>query len=96
MEKLYKLAVNTWKQLKEKVEKFDGSLEELYDELGGHNLKDDLFDVNYSCFCATIGIKNNQLFLYDNIELWNDKEYELVGYFDVNWLEERVNKREGN
>lgn len=87
---LYKKAVENWYKLEDIVKNFKGSLEELCNKLYGHNFEDDLFDVNYSCFCATIGIKNNQLFLYDNIELWNDKEYELVGYFEIEQLKKEI------
>lgn len=95
MEKLYKIAVNTWKELNKKVEKFNGSLEELYDKLGGHCFEDDLFDVNYGLICTTIIKKDEKIELVDNLELW-DENANYIGYFDVNWLEERVNKREEN
>ena len=95
MEKLYKLAVNTWKELKEKVDNFKGSFEDLCEELGGHNFEDDLFDVYYGLICTTIIEENGKIELVDNLELW-DENANYVGYFEVNWLEERINKREVN
>ena len=87
----YKLALKNWYELKTIVERFKGTLEELYDKLDGHCFEDDLFDVNYGLICTTIIKKDEKIELVDNLELW-DENANYIGYFDVKWLEEQINK----
>ena len=49
----------------------EGTLEELCKELKGHNLEDDLFDVNFKSITATVK-QNYGCFKVDgNIEIWD-------------------------
>lgn len=80
LEKLQQQAIKDFYELKEIVDNTDLSLEELCDELGGHNLSDELFDLNYKSICATIYFKNNKLSLHKSVELWDDKNCELVDW----------------
>lgn len=52
------------------------SFEELCDKLGGHNLEDELFDINYKSICATVYHRNNLYILSSDIEIWQDE----IGY----------------
>ena len=54
------------------------SLEELCDTLGGHNLKDDLFDINYGCITATVYLKNNKFVLDKYVDIWDDANCMLI------------------
>ena len=85
---LEKKAISSYEELEKIVENTTLSLEELCDELGGHNFEDDLFDLNYSWICATIYNDNGKLKLYKSIEIWNDETYEFYGTFDVDWLKQ--------
>ena len=86
MKEIYNKAIKSYNKLKDIVDNYNGTLEELCDELGGHNLEDDLFDINYDWICATVYSENNKLILGKNIELWNDETYEFVGNFDIDEL----------
>lgn len=90
--KIYKYALESYYKLKNIVETFNGTLEELCDKLKGHNLKYDLFDVNFEYICGTIIKKDNSFLLTNSIEIWNDSTYEFIGTFDVKWLEKKLNK----
>lgn len=90
MKKMYKKALKCWYRLKKIVDNFNGTLEELCDELGGHNLEDDLFDINFEWICGTIVQRDNKLELIDNIEIWEDKNFEFLGEFDIEWLEKNI------
>lgn len=72
--------------LQNTIESYKGTLEELCEELNGHNLEDDFFDVNYGCITATV-YKNTYdcFYLGYTIELWNDNE-ENEGTFEVDKL----------
>ena len=59
--RLYKEALKSYEKLNEIVKNYKGTLEELCEVLGGHNLEDDMFDVNFDWICATIIIKNGIL-----------------------------------
>lgn len=59
--------------LQNTIERYEGTLEELCEELKGHNLEEDLFDVNYGCITATVN-RNiyDRFYLASSIEVWND------------------------
>lgn len=84
---LYEKALKSYKKLNEIVKNHKGTLEELCDELGGHNFEDDLFDVNYAWICATVCKTDKGLSLCNSIELWNDENFEFVGIFTIQELE---------
>ena len=67
MKEIYKNALKSWHKLKHIVETFNGTLEELCDKLYGHNLEDDLFDVNFEMICGTITKEENKLKLTNYI-----------------------------
>lgn len=90
MVRIYKYALESYYKLKKIVDNFKGTLEELCDELGGHNFEDDLFDINFEWICGTVVKINDHLELVESIEIWNDKNYEFVGDFYVDWLEKQV------
>ena len=48
------------------------TLEEFYEQIGGHNLYGDLFDVNYGNLCATLVYRNNKIQLTKSVELWTE------------------------
>lgn len=84
-------AIADYKELQKIVsENQNLTLEELCDKLGGHNLEDDLFDLNFGCICATIHIEDNKLSLYKSVEIWNDEECYL---YDDNFDMSEVNKK---
>ena len=78
-------AVSDIFSLREIAEKHKGTLEELCKELGGHNLEDELFDVNYRSITATV-IKSEQrgFYISDTVEVWNSDDCE--GTFEINEL----------
>lgn len=90
MKEIYKNALKSWHKLKHIVETFNGTLEELCDKLNGHNLEYDLFDVNFEMICGTIIKEENKLKLTSNIEIWNDNNFEFLGTFNVEWLEQNT------
>lgn len=51
------------------------NLEKVCDFLGGHNLEEDLFDLNYGCICATVKLneEENKLELSDSVEVWDEE-----------------------
>ena len=89
-ERIYKYALESYYKLKSIVENFNGTFEELCDKLSGHNFEDDLFDVNFEWICGTVLLRNNMFKLVDNIEIWNDSNYECVGTFDIEYLEKHI------
>ena len=87
---LYKKALCCFNELKEKVENYQGTLEQLCDELGGHNFEDNLFDVNYAWICATVYKKNKGFVLDNYIELWDDENFEFIGTFAIEELKKII------
>ena len=87
---MYKNALDSWYRLKNIVDNFNGTLEELCDELGGHNLEEELFDINFEWICGTIVQKDNKLELTNSIEIWDDEKFEFLGTFDIEWLEKNI------
>lgn len=77
---IYNQAKEDFQELKEIVSNTDLSLEELCDELGGHNLSYKLFDLNYKSICATIIRTEERLRLLNSVEVWNDKNYQLIDW----------------
>lgn len=75
---IYEKAEKDYSNLCSVVKDFKGNLEELYSYLGGHNLEEDLFDVNFGCICATIVQKDNKLKILPNIEVWDDEKLECI------------------
>jgi len=47
-------SINDYNELKEVVTTFDGTFDELFNKLNGHNKDCDLFDVNYKCITASV------------------------------------------
>lgn len=71
---LYGRAYKDFVRLNNLVNEFNGYLEELCKELGGHNFDGELFDVNYGVLCATVNEKDGKLVLnQQSIDVWNDK-----------------------
>lgn len=85
-ERVIDYAKLSYKKLEKIVNEFNGTLEELCDKLNGHNLDDNLFDVNFEWICATVLNKNNKLVLLNSIEIWNDTTYEFLGTYNVESL----------
>ena len=79
-DKLIQQALKDYEELQQITKETDLSLEELCDKLGGHNLSDDLFDVNFKSICATVVTKNGQLALLDSIEVWDDEICECYDF----------------
>ena len=80
---LEKKAIKDFQELNNIVKNTNLSLDELCKELGGHNLEDDLFDINFKSICATVHLRNNHFELNDIIEIWDDEkcvEYDLCFY----------------
>lgn len=77
-EMIYEKADNDYFNLCEKVQNFYGSFKALRAYLGGHNFEDDMFDVNFGCICATITNKNGTFIVNDCVEVWDEKNCELV------------------
>ena len=78
-EELIEQAKKDYKELKEKIEENKSlNLEQLCDLLGGHNLSEELFDVNYGCLCATVYLENNEFVLGTSVEIWDDSKCELI------------------
>lgn len=71
-------------QLKEIVDNYKGNLEELCKVLKGHNLDNELFDLNYNHICVTIKNVNNKLkLLTSGIELYDSNENLIAEDFDL-------------
>lgn len=47
-------SINDYNELQEVVTTFDGTFDELFDKLNGHNKDYDSFDVNYKCITASV------------------------------------------
>lgn len=47
-------SINDYNELQEVVTTFDGTFDELFNKLNGHNKDCDLFDVNYKCITASV------------------------------------------
>ena len=47
-------SINDYNELQEVVTTFDGTFDELFDKLNGHNKSYDSFDVNYKCITASV------------------------------------------
>ena len=84
-------AIKSYEKLQEIVNSHNGTLEELCDKLNGHNLEDELFDVNFEWICATILNKNNKLILSYSIEIWNDTTYEFLGTHNIEHIKLLMN-----
>lgn len=69
---LLRIAFNEYKELANLVENSKKSLEELCKELNGHNLENDLFDLNYKHIVATIKSESGKLKVLEFIDIWND------------------------
>lgn len=56
------------------------------------NLQEGYFDFNYNDMVLTISMYNrrNIVMLCDTIDVWNDKEDNLIGEFDFNTLEKII------
>ena len=90
MKEIYKNALKSWHKLKHIVETFNGTLEELCDKLYGHNLEDDLFDVNFEMICGTITKEENKLKLTNYFEIWDYSNLNYLGLFTVEYLEQNT------
>lgn len=80
-------SIEQYKELKQIVENFKGTLSEFKDtlEFGYTNYEENVYlDFNYGNLCVTVLIENNKLILDYMVEIWNDNkctfEYAL---FDV-------------
>lgn len=69
-------AEESFYKLKEIVNNFDGSLEELCKQLKGHNLEDNSFDLNYDNIVVTIfkEFGTNKLHLSSWVEIWDNND----------------------
>ena len=81
--KLEEQAIKDYQELNEIIKNTSLPLDDLCKELGGHNLEDELFDINFKSICATVHLKDNHFELNDIIEIWDDEncmEYDLCFY----------------
>ena len=77
--KILNIAKNNYNVLKNIVEENkELDIEDLCDLLHGHNLEEDLFDVNFGVICATIIYKNGVPTLSNNVEVWNDEDCYMI------------------
>lgn len=85
---IYERAEQDYAKLKKMVEGCDCSIDQLCYDLGGHNLEDDLFDINFGVICATIVLRDDHYEVLPNVEIWDD---ENCGCFDYNYYCKGVN-----
>lgn len=82
MEEDIKKGLNDYNELKEKVKNYKGTFEELCKELGGFNVCEEYFDLDYKSITATIKHENGKIFLSPwGIEIW-DNEGNNVKHID--------------
>lgn len=70
----YKRAEKDFQELHNIVYDWKGSLEELCKKLGGHNLENHLFDLNYKHIVATIIEDINEIYLSCSVEIWDSND----------------------
>lgn len=80
-EEIIKQSIGTYNRLKAIVENYKGTLEDLCEELHGQNLCEDLFDVNYEEICSTVVLRDGELTLTTDYELWLSED--IYDYIDV-------------
>lgn len=73
---LYRQAKKDYLKLKEIVENYNGTIEELCEELNGFNYDEDekYFDLNYGRLCLTIKIEDNKITLSEWVDIYDKYE----------------------
>lgn len=73
---LYRQAKKDYLKLKEIVENYNGTIEELCKELGGHNYDEDekYFDLNYGRLCSTVKEEDDKIILSEWVDIYDRYE----------------------
>lgn len=71
-------AKEDYEKLKLFLELYAGTFNDLCDELNGFNISEKYFDLNFNSITTTIYNDNNKYILCEYIDIWDDKNCELV------------------
>lgn len=91
---LYRQSKKDYLDLKEIIDNYTGTIEELCDELGGFNYEnvivssdyDKYFDVNYGKICITVKSKDNKIFLDNTLDIYDRDENMFENMFSIKEL----------
>jgi len=78
MNEFIKKAKLEYEELESFVSNFKSDFEDLCKELGGFNIAEEYFDINYKSFTTTIYYKENKIIISDYIDIWNDANCEHI------------------
>lgn len=80
MKAIYRQAWEDYLKLVDLVKGYKGSLDQLCKQLNGYNFDsvDERFDCNYGSITATVYTVGIEFFIYEHLDIWDDKATTLV------------------
>lgn len=80
-------SIEDYNELKERVENYKGTFDELFDELKGHNKDNDVFDVNFKSITSSV-------YLDDDGNIWLSEYLDAYISDQLNPLYENISNKE--